>query len=213
MRRLLVGAIAVGSLCAASAGRVRCQTYSLVKFGFAGGPTFPVGDLGDVAAIGFNMRGIVGLGAPGLPIALRAELAYHWFPLRDDFKESVCSALGGECTVSGNVGILSGALSGVYAFPVTTRARPYVVGGVGVYRQRLSADITVESGGPSGPVQGGPADDSQTRAGLNLGAGFRYDIRRWNVFAEARLVNVFTKDTGSTSGASRFVPVMIGVIF
>ena len=211
MRRLLVGAIAVGSLCAAPAERALCQTYSLLKFGVSGGPTFPIGDLGDVAAVGFNARGIVGLGAPGLPVGLRAELAYHWFPLRGDFKESVCSGFGATCTISGNVGMLSGALNGVYAFPVTTRARPYVVGGVGVYQQRLNVDV--ESGGSSGGVQDGSADDSQTRAGLNIGAGIRYDIQRWNIFTEARLVNVFTKDTGSTGGASRFVPVMIGIIF
>jgi opacity protein-like surface antigen len=208
MQRLLVGAIAVGALCTAPAGRADSQAYSLIKFGFAGGPSFPVGDLGDVAAIGFNVRGIVGLGAPGLPVGLRAELTYDRFTLQRDFKESACSGLT-ACSISGNVGVLSGALNGVYAFPVTTRARPYVVGGVGVYHQRLSTDIS--AGG--GPVEDGVGDDTQTRLGLNIGAGVRYDIRRWNVFTEARLVNVFTKDTGPGGGASQFIPVMVGVIF
>ena len=212
MRRLLVGAIACGALCATHAGPAHAQAFSLLKFGVGAGPAFPVGDLGDVVATGFNARGIVGLGAPGLPVGLRAELGYHWFPLQRDAMESACSGFGGQCTISGNVGILSGALNGVYAFPVTTRARPYVVGGVGVYNQRLSTDISVESGGTSRPVEE-DFDDSQTRAGLNIGAGFRYDVRRWNVFAEARFVNVFTKDTGATGSASRFVPVTIGVIF
>ena len=206
MRRLLVGAIAVGALCAAAAGRAPAQALSLIKFGLGAGPSFPIGDLGDVAAVGFNVRGIVGLGAPGLPVGLRAELTYDWFPLQRDFTERVCSEFSGECSISGNVGVFSGALNGVYAFPVTTRARPYVVGGVGVYHQRLSADV---NGGGSGI--GG--DDSQTRAGLNIGVGFRYDIRRWNVFSEARLVNVFTKDTGPGGGASQFIPLTIGVIF
>jgi opacity protein-like surface antigen len=208
MRRLLVGAIAVGALCAASVGRAHSQAFSLLKFGFGGGPSFPVGDLVEVAATGFNVRGIIGLGAPGLPVGLRAEVTYDWFPLASDVKERACAGFS-ACSVSGNVGVLSGALNGVYAFPVTTRARPYVVGGVGVYHQRLSADVSVP-----GVVESGPSDDdSQTRVGLNIGAGFRYDVRRWNIFAEARFVNVFTKDTGSTGGASRFVPVTVGVIF
>jgi opacity protein-like surface antigen len=213
MRRLLVGAIAVGALCTASAGRARAQAFNPLKFGFGGGPSFAVGDLGDLAATGFNVRGIVGLGAPGLPVGLRAELTYDWFPLKRDVMERACSGFSAQCTISGNVGVLSGALNGVYAFPVTTRARPYVVGGVGVYHQRLSSDITVADNGEARPVATGPGDDSQTRAGLNIGAGFRYDIRRWNIFAEARFVNVFTKDTGGTGGASRFIPVTVGVIF
>ena len=206
MRRLLVGAIAVGALAAAPAERAYCQAVSLVRFGAGAGPSFPIGDLGDVAAIGFNVRGIVGLGAPGLPVGLRAELTYDWFPLQRDFTDQVCAGFS-QCTVSGNVGVFSGAVNGVYAFPVTTRARPYVVGGVGVYHQRLSTDI---SAGGGGSVEG---DDSQTRAGLNIGVGLRYDIRRWNVFTEARLVNVFTKDTGPGGGSSQFIPVTVGVIF
>ena len=213
MRRLLVGAIAAGALCAAIAERAHAQTFSLLKFGFAVGPSFPVGELGDVVSTGFNARGIVGLGAPGLPVGLRAELTYDWFPIQRDAMQRTCSVFGFQCTISGNVGILSGALNGVYAFPVTTRARPYVVGGVGVYHQRFNADISSENGGTGGPAQLDEVDDSQTRAGLNVGAGFRYDIRRWNVFSEARFVNVFTKDTGGTGGASRFIPVMVGVIF
>lgn len=207
MRRLLVGVIAAGALCTTSGGRAHAQTYSLLKFGVGGGPSFPIGDLGDVVGVGFNARAILGLGAPGLPVGVRVEATYDWFPLKDEVRESACAGRS-TCSVSGNAGVVSGTLNVVYAFPVTTRARPYVIGGGGVYHQRLRVDVT-----GAGGTETGSGVASQTRAGVNVGAGFRYDYRRWNIFAEARFVNVFTKDIGGTGSASRFVPVTIGVIF
>ncbi len=89
-----------------------------------GGLSSPIGDFGDAADAGWH--GMVGLqlGFPTLPIAVRADGAYHSF---------------GEASPVAKQSMLAGALSAVFNLP-GVGINPYLLGGLGMYR--TSIDIS-----------------------------------------------------------------------
>jgi hypothetical protein len=92
--------------------------------------------------------------------------------------------------------IFSGTGNAVYAFDVSdeTRFRPYLIGGLGFYNVSFDDD----------------ALDSETKFGINLGAGFSVPVGSGNtrLFGEARFHNIFT------SGENlNLLPLSIGVMF
>lgn len=135
------------------------------------GLTNPMSDLNDVADVGWHLMAGADLSVAALPVSLRADGAYDSF---------------GEQGTNPRPTILSGALSLVVKFP-GVGLRPYVLGGLGVYRTNVDSQATSDSG-----VHGA--------FGVDIGAlGF-------GGFAEVRLVN-FDRD-GTTS---RYVTAMLGL--
>lgn len=88
-----------------------------IDIGIAGGPTMPLGSLGDIADTGFHVRGSLGLEVPLFPIGARADLIWQRFPHVTD----------GAVTTMG--GLLNATLR--MPFPIV---RPYLIGGVGYMR-------------------------------------------------------------------------------
>jgi hypothetical protein len=88
------------------------------------GVTNPMGDLSDVAGVGWNAAAGLQLVVASLPVGLRADGAYHSF---------------GEEGGNPGTSILAGALSVTVTLP-GVGLQPYVLGGVGMYRTSFDAD-------------------------------------------------------------------------
>ena len=92
--------------------------------------------------------------------------------------------------------VLSGTANAVYAFDVSedTKFRPYLIGGLGIYN--LNPDFEDA--------------DSETKAGINAGAGFSVPVGQGStrLFGEARFHNIFA------SGESlNLLPITVGIMF
>src|ERR1043166_9718777 len=112
-RRLLV--IAIATVLAAIPSAARAQMSFLV----AGGLNAPVGRLGDITDLGYNVAAGLNFGAPVVPVGDRPEGAYNG----PGYK-------GG----GGDIRIISGTANAVFNLG-TTRDAPYLIGGVGAYNR------------------------------------------------------------------------------
>jgi hypothetical protein len=84
----------------------------------------------------------------------------------------------------------------VYAFEVSddTKFRPYLIGGLGVYN--INFDLA--------------GVDSETKFGINAGAGFTVPVGQGStrLFAEGRFHNIFTEGENLN-----LLPITIGIMF
>ncbi len=79
--------------------------------------------------------------------------------------------------------------------------RPYLIGGAGIYNERLSATATDQNGTSSGSA-------SESKFGFNLGGGVTIPLSGFDTFIEARYHRVTGQD-----GTTAFVPITVGVMF
>lgn len=167
MRRSLLWLV-LALLVAPGAAQAQVQLLA------AAGLTNPMSDLNDVADVGWHLMGGAELSVGTLPVSLRADGNYDSF---------------GEQGMTPRPKVLSGALSLVVRFP-GVGLRPYVLGGVGVYRTSLDAV------------------DSQTTSDKGIHGAFGVDIGAlgFGGFAELRLV-----DFERNSATFRYVTAMLGV--
>jgi len=133
-------------------------------FGFAGGPSYPVGELGDVVDSGFHAGVTMDAGLPLLPVGIRADLMFQHLPGRAG-SASFRQVAG---TVAARVGVLP--------LPVLS---PYLLGGVGLYASSFDPDPEVDG-------------DWGTDAGINFGAGVRLNLLVIRPFVEARYHRVLS---------------------
>lgn len=137
-----------------------------ISVGFAGGPTFPTGDLGEVADPGFHLQGVAELSLPLLPIGLRVNADFHQM----------------SSPVGGNSRQLFANLNGKVEVPlVPFLLSGYFTGGPGIYHSRFSGDVSGFGG-------------SATNPGVNFGAGVQLGIILVDFFLEARYHHVLGDD-------------------
>jgi hypothetical protein len=148
-------------------------------FGVAAGLTAPQGDFGDGVDNGYHVGAALGFKVPVLPVALRADLAYTTFGTKDP--------------VDGNVNTLNLSVNAVHAFPGVA-IRPYVIGGLGMYRTSGSGDLEEM--------------ESSTDMGLNGGAGIQFKLAGVQSFVEARYTHIMTEDDATT-----VIPISFGIMF
>jgi hypothetical protein len=179
MKRMSLSALAVAAtLCAAMPLRAQLMPASEgFRFGLGVGATQPIGDYGDFDKMGLNLLGIFETPFASSPLYLRIDGIY--------------SSTAHEGTgASGSTAILGGTASVLYHFSAPARtARPYALGGLGIY----NVD---------------PGTDSQTKLGLGLGGGVTFSLGGLNAFAEARYHQ--RKDRRSVDVVG---PVTIGLLF
>ena len=149
-----------------------------VRLSVAGGPSFPVSHLADEMNTGFNVLVGAGLSVPVLPVGLRVDGMLNQFP---------------EAGHDGNFRVISGSVNAILDIPMVV-ARPYIIGGLGVYNSRFTDD---HDHGDEG---------STTNLGANIGAGVRVGLQGISVFAETRLHNIF-----SEGEQARFIPLSVGI--
>jgi opacity protein-like surface antigen len=152
------------TMVAAALAFSAADAQAQIGFSVAGGPTFPMGDIGDVLDMGYHAKVAASFKLPVLPIGLEADGMWNQF----DYSNAD----------DANLRILSGSLNAVINLP-TPGITPYIIGGVGMYNSQ--ADIEGED------------TESVTDVGVNAGVGVRLGlVGLGGVFAEARLHNVFT---------------------
>lgn len=177
MTRMFLGALtlALGLGATTSLHAQRAQPTEGTRFGLAVGATFPMGDYGTADKMGLNVMGVLQLPLASSPLHLRIDALYS--STAHDGASGTTSILGG------NVGVLYH-----FSAPAAT-ARPYVLGGLGLYN--------VDGGG-----------SSQTKIGFGFGGGVLFGLAGFNAFAEARYLSVQTSPSSIT-----FVPISVGLMF
>ena len=198
MHRLL-GRFVVGASALLIAATVQAQGTSgstsgrPFKLGGALGATVPLGDFSDGADLGFHLGGLIEYKPQSFPVNLRGEITYHRNGLKSDyFAGSGFPDSDGNFTMIGFVG------NAVIPFgDAASTARPYAIGGLGVYRVKASASVNNVD-----------VSVSDTKFGINVGGGFTFNLSGFETFVEARFHSVFT-DQSNTN----FIPLSFGFRF
>jgi len=191
MRRTVVGVVAVIGSFAIAAPASAQLVSSPARFGIVGGGTFPVGNLSDAASSGWHAGALVDLGLPLVPLGFRVEGAWHQLGSKSFL---VPDGEGGATTESEKARVIAVTLNATYAFGPQPVIKPYIIGGVGGYNVKFE------------PSNG--SSFSETRFGINLGAGLRVQLTGFSTFAEIRWHDVFT-----TGSSVQMLPVSVGVTF
>jgi hypothetical protein len=171
MKRFGLAVLTVAALCAVVAP-VSAQG---IRWGVGAGLLMPMGDYAD-----FDKMGLVGgvggtYALPGGQLGIRGDLTY-----------STTSHDGG----GGSTKIMGGMASLVYMLGGAAGARPYLLGGLGMYN--------VDGGG-----------DAQTKLGFGFGGGVSFPMGTGGsrLFAETRYMSVSTDPTVT------FLPLVVGISF
>jgi hypothetical protein len=181
-KRSMFGVAAV-ALSLAIAAPAQAQAH----FGLSAGASVPTGDFGNAANSGFNLNGLVDVSVPVSPIGFRGEVGWNRFTVK-----------GGS---SNNWDFINGTANIVLQPSTMLPAKPYLIGGLGIYNVRLSGnDITSVFGGTQ----------SESRVGFNGGVGFKAGLGTLGAFLEARYVSVQGKNGSSNLN---YVPVTFGITF
>jgi Outer membrane protein beta-barrel domain len=166
---------------ALSLGATALAAQAPVQFGLGGGASIPSGSTSDGLKTGWHGTGLVQFMPASSPVGVRIEGSYRQMNFD-----------GG----GGKDQIIDGTANAVYEFKVSpeTKFRPYIIGGGGVYNIKAKPD-----GFPS---------SSETKFGLNAGAGFNVGTSTAAFFAEGRFHDVLVSGTDF-----HFIPITVGVRF
>ena len=187
MRTILRGAtaLALSSLAFLPVTASAQSSTNPVRFGATAGATLPVGDFGDVADVGFHLGALADFRFAGSPVGMRIDGQWHRNAISD---------------FDANSDIIFGAAS--LTFEPTAPGSsvvPYALGGIGVYHVKLGGDAL--AGVASSEL-------TETKAGFNVGGGFKFKLSGFDTFVEARFHTVGTSDS-----RTNFVPISFGIIF
>jgi opacity protein-like surface antigen len=189
--RFVVGAGAL--LIAATAQAQNADAGRPIKLGGALGATLPLGDFGDAADLGFHVGGLIEYKPASLPATLRGEITYN----RNSLKEGFFDEIPGV-DVDGTSSMINFIGNVVFPFgDAASTARPYGIGGLGLYRLKFSGDVA-----------GFDVSETQTKFGLNVGGGFTFNLSGFETFVEARFHSVFTDESNTN-----FIPLSFGFKF
>jgi hypothetical protein len=173
-----------------------------VGFGASIGANVPNGDYSNGTKTGLVANGFVGLGTGRF--GLRGVL----FWCRCFLYNAIIRKVGNAVLPSDGVGNVTGDVNLVGAsanlvLPLTqSTIKPYLIGGVGVYRRRVAQNV-------SGAIDEFQSlKDNQTEMGYNGGVGISIGGLGPSFFIEARYHSVATEPD-----KTRFVPVVLGFSF
>jgi opacity protein-like surface antigen len=162
---------------------VSSVAHAQAHFGVSAGVSMPVSTFGDAVKAGYNASALLSFSPPLSPIGLRAELGYNRF----DFD-------GG----GGDSQILNGAVNVLVSTPASSIIKPYVTGGLGVYRNKFSSTGLLSF------------EETSTKLGFNGGAGLSFGLSGFQTQLEARYVYITKSDNAD---AVQYVPISFGILF
>lgn len=189
-----------------------------VRFGIAGGATAPVSSMSDISKTGWHAGALLEAGVPLFPWGLRVDAMWN--------------QLGEKETGAGKIKnrIIDGTVNATYSFGGLSTTKFYLIGGVGIYNmktevteapvmftseapaqlsQRGAPGISRQIAPPMGQVVDfGQAENTQTKFGLNGGAGLRFQLTGFSTFIEARYHTIFTEGENA-----QIVPISVGITF
>lgn len=163
------------------------------KLGGALGATVPLGNFSDGADLGFHVGGLIEYKPQSFPVNLRGEITYHRNGLKSDY-----FAGSGFPNSDGNFSMINFVGNVVIPFgDAASTARPYAIGGLGVYRLKASASVASVD-----------VSTTDTKFGINVGGGFTFNLSGFETFVEARFHSVFTEGSNWN-----FIPLSFGFRF
>jgi len=193
----------------------RMRRLGGMYFGLAGGASLPVQDYADIVDTGMEIQGTLGWQAPNSPWGVRLDLTWDRFLGQNQdtggCPNGVTPDDGDRCD---DAAVWSAMLDGTLNFPLganmLNRWRPefYVMGGVGLHHFSDQEDL--------GDPADSDADGSNTRFGVNGGAGVSIGIGRADLFLETRYTYVKRDEVAGAendSFAASYIPVLIGFRF
>ncbi len=186
--RVRIGALLAAATVLLVTGSAAAQTAPApvrpvsVTFGIGGGGSIPLGGLADSVKTGFNALGVVQYRPDSSRLAYRLDFLF----LR--------SNLDG---IDGTLRTISLGLN-VRADVTSSRFRPYVIAGAGLYDTWFSFNDESRE----------ELESRQTKGGVSGGAGVNVAIGGARVFLEARY-HLILASPSSTS----VVPISLGVMF
>ena len=154
------------------------------EFSLGGGVTLPLGDFDDVAKLGWHGTAGVSFVPQNLPVGFQIDGTF--------------SRLSDESPLDVQSQLIYGTGNVVYKFKTSeeSKFRPYLIGGGGVYNLDAKGDDV-------------PSNfESETKFGLNAGAGFDFKAGSAGVFIEGRFHNVFIEGENRS-----FIPFTVGLRF
>jgi opacity protein-like surface antigen len=160
-----------------------------LSFGVGGGVVVPTGDLADGTSMGYSGTALVRVQPPLSPFGFQVDAFYTRFGLD-----------GG---VDGHSRMMGGTANAVFAFPGVSKAKPYLIGGLGLYNGKTTID-------------GLGSSDAQTKLGFNAGAGFDFGVGKARLYAEGRFHAIMKSLTDVTTGDEKtayMIPLTVGVRF
>lgn len=152
-----------------------------MQFGLGAGVSIPTGTTGAGLKTGWHATGLVQFSPPSLPVGFQIDASYRQLGFD-----------GG----GGKDRLIDGTADVVYNIAVAKKARyrPYLIGGVGVYNVKAIPDVGTSL--------------SDTKFGINAGAGFNFVSSGVGFFVEARFHDVFVEGSNF-----QFIPITAGVRF
>jgi hypothetical protein len=152
-----------------------------VQFGLGAGLTVPTGSTSNGLKTGWHGLALVQFKPVSSPVGFQVDASYNHLGLDG---------------VGGKYQVISGTANAVYTFSVApeTQFRPYLIGGGGVYNLKLEPDAGFSS--------------SDTKFGINVGAGFNFKTSGLGLFVEGRFHNVFVPGSDF-----HYIPITVGVRF
>jgi opacity protein-like surface antigen len=159
-----------------------------MSFGLGGGIVVPTGTLSDGNSTGYSGSALVRVQPPASPVGFQVDAFYTRFGLDG---------------VDGHSRMIGGTANAVFAFPGASMARPYLIGGLGLYNGKTTID-------------GLGSSDSQTKFGINAGAGFDFGLGKAKLFAEGRFHAIMKGVTDGTTGDEKtayMIPLTVGLRF
>lgn len=179
---LLSAALVVAVVAPLSAeAQVRMRPWEI---SIAGGPSFPVGDFGEIASTGYHVQGSVGFDAPSLPVGIRADLIWQEVQRED----------------AGWFRQIGGLLNATFGVPFVF-IEPYGLVGVGYIHTDEPTIILPD---------GSTIENDDTSFGFNAGLGMDFPFMGLAGFVEARYLNLFGGDQAEDF---QVIPVSFGIRF
>jgi hypothetical protein len=184
MKRVFRSVTAFAFVSVVAAWTAQAQTP--VQFGVGGGITVRSGRALADFKTGWNGQALVRFKPATLPVGIQIDGNYHQLKFNTD------STAG----VKGKLQIWDGTADVVYTFQTAAESQfhPYVIAGGGIYNVKTKPDVGVSV--------------SQTKGGLNAGAGFDFNVSSAALYIEGRFHNVFV-----TGPDIHLIPINIGIKF
>jgi hypothetical protein len=178
MRRSIT-ALAAAALGLLGAPALRAQG---AEFSVGAGLAVPLGTYDEVVKIGWQGTAAVSVAPRNLPVGIQIDGSFSRF--------------GAESPLDIQSQLIYGTVDAVYRFASSkeSRFRPYLIGGGGIYNSKETGSDAL----------GG----SNTKFGVNGGAGFDVPVGGAALFLEGRFHDVFVEGPNL-----RFFPINLGVRF
>lgn len=183
MKTLMRGA-AIGLALALGAQMAQAQAGLSLSLG--AGAVVPTGSMADVNSMGWTGQAALRVKPAVSPLGFQVDASYTRLGLDSDL-------------VDGHTQTIAGTANAVFAFPSAAVARPYLIGGLGLYNMKATV---------------GTLSGSATKFGANAGAGFDLKLGSAALYAEGRFHAIFKGglDTQTSEETTAYmIPLTVGL--